>query len=274
MSEFHKYVRTPHIQGSRLQQGDHDLEEVPLDELINKYLVIEEKIDGANSGISFSEDGELQLQSRGHYLRGGPRERHFDMFKQWTACHRETLFRVLGSRYVMYGEDMFATHTIFYDALPHYFMEFDILDTKTDTFLSTEERRKLIVSGGAGDIVHSVLVLHDGVYTKLSLRDLGDLTRLVTKSNFITDDRSYSLASAALAAGVSPIDTMKRTDMDPLMEGLYIKWEEGGTVMGRYKYIRPSFTSSILDQDTHWHERPIIHNALVPGAFERMFAQY
>jgi hypothetical protein len=50
-----------------------------------------------------------------------------------------------------------------------------------------------------------------------------------------------------------------------------VKWEEDGEVKGRYKFVRESFTNSILDQDEHWLARPIIQNRLLPGALERMF---
>ena len=50
------------------------------------------------------------------------------------------MWELLGSRYVLYGEWLFAKHTVFYDRLPHYFMEFDILDTTNGEFLSTELR--------------------------------------------------------------------------------------------------------------------------------------
>jgi len=174
-----KYVRTPHVRGSKFQSGDHDMEAVPWDELAGKHLVVEEKLDGANSGISFSDDGGLLLQSRGHYLRGGPRERHFDLLKQWTACHSESLARVLGTRFVMYGEWLWAKHTIYYDALPHYFMEFDILDTETNAFLGTHERRALIAAGGASGIVHSVPVLREG-----RLNRLNELSDMIVASSF------------------------------------------------------------------------------------------
>ena len=123
-----KYPRTPHIEGSRLQPGDEDLSQIPFDNIAGRHIVIEEKIDGANSALSFNPEGELLLQSRGHYLTGGYRERHYNLFKQWAGVHRDALWAVLGCRYVMYGEWMYAKHSIYYDALPHYFMEFDILD--------------------------------------------------------------------------------------------------------------------------------------------------
>ncbi len=44
----------------------------------------------------------------------------------------------------MYGEWLYAKHTVFYDNLPHYFMEFDVLDRLTRAFLSTTARRELL----------------------------------------------------------------------------------------------------------------------------------
>ncbi len=137
-----KYPRTPHIEGSRLQPGDEDLRQIPFESIAGKHLVVEEKCDGANSAVSFGEDGELLLQSRGHYLTGGYRERHFNLMKQWATVHRDAFYELLGKRYIMYGEWMYAKHTVFYDALPHYFLEFDILDRETGRFLDTDTRRK------------------------------------------------------------------------------------------------------------------------------------
>ena len=44
-----KYPRTPHIQGSRLQPGDEDLRQRPFSDIAGKHVVLEEKIDGANT---------------------------------------------------------------------------------------------------------------------------------------------------------------------------------------------------------------------------------
>ena len=99
-----KYPRTPHIEGSRLQPGDEDMTQVLFECVAGRHLVIEEKIDGANTAVSFDPSGALLLQSRGHYLTGGWRERHYDLFKQWATVQRAALWEVLGCRYVMYGE--------------------------------------------------------------------------------------------------------------------------------------------------------------------------
>ena len=87
-----KYPRTPHLEGSRLQPGDEDLSQIPFSCIQGKHLVVEEKVDGANSAISFDEDGTLLLQSRGHYLTGGYRERHYNLLKQWARIHQDAFF--------------------------------------------------------------------------------------------------------------------------------------------------------------------------------------
>lgn len=257
-----KYPRTRHIRGSRFQHGDHDLEAADWSELAGKHLVVEEKVDGANCGISFSHDGELQLQSRGHYLRGGPREKHFNLLKQWAACHQEKFFQALGSRYVMYGEWLFAKHTFFYDALPHYFMEFDVLDTVTGDFLTTPARRTLL----AQCPVTPVLVLHEGAVASTAA-----LAKMITTSHFITPKRTDNLCQAAYDAGDDPGSVVKHTDPATDMEGLYVKVEDGQRVVDRFKYVRQSFTSAIAEQEEHWHSRPIIQNKLVDGGLARMF---
>ena len=85
-----KYPRTPHIQGSRLQPGDEDLRQRPFSDINGKYVVLEEKIDGANTAISFTDDGELRLQSRGHFLTGGYRERHYNLLKSVSMTFSAT----------------------------------------------------------------------------------------------------------------------------------------------------------------------------------------
>ena len=60
----------------------------------------------ANCGVSFGHGAELLLQSRGHYLAGGGRERQFGILKRWAAVHENALLERLADRYVMYGEWM------------------------------------------------------------------------------------------------------------------------------------------------------------------------
>src|SRR5437763_8962479 len=101
MNPIRKYPRTQHLVGSGFQPGDEDLDAVPMSELEGKHVVIEEKMDGANCGISFDADFSLLLQSRGHFLTGGPRERQFDLLKQWAGALTTDLLDVLADRFIM-----------------------------------------------------------------------------------------------------------------------------------------------------------------------------
>lgn len=248
-----KYPRTPHLEGSRLQPGDEDLSQVPFSSIKGKHLVVEEKIDGANTAISFSEDGELLLQSRGHYLTGGCRERHYNLLKQWANIHKDALYAVLGSRYIMYGEWMYAKHTVWYDALPHYFMEFDIYDRERGIYLDTPSRRKLT----SNLPIASVPVLAEGSFTEKEkmLSYLGD-------SCYKTKDYWIHLRQTAEKEGLDPERVLRETDPSPSMEGLYIKLEENGQVVDRVKFVRASFHQCVDASGSHWLDRPIIPNGL------------
>lgn len=251
--ELHKYPRTRHIEGSRLQPGDQDLEQVPWSSLADQWLVIEEKIDGANAGISFDSDGRLFLQSRGHFLTGGAREKHFALFKTWAARHRESLREILGSRYLMYGEWVFAKHTLFYDRLPHYFLEFDVFDRDTEEFLDTDRRQEMLRSTP----VVSVPVLRRG--TGRSLPRPGALVARALYKGPRWRDR---LRQQALEHGLDVERVVSETDPADEAEGLYVKVEADGRVVDRLKWIRPGFLTAVKESETHWLNRPIVPNML------------
>lgn len=251
-----KYPRTRHIEGSRLQPGDEDLSAVRLSELRGQHLVIEEKIDGANAGIRFSPEGELRLQSRGHYLTGGYRERHFALLKTWATTRQAELRACLGDRYVVYGEWVYAKHTIFYDALPHYFLEFDVLDTERGAFLSTPARRRLL----AGSPLVSVPVVWEGQDPARA-----DLEGMIRPSLYKTPHWRERLRDSAAGAGVASDRAAAETDTEDASEGLYIKAEQGDRVVGRYKFVRRSFLTTVADSGTHWLDRTIIPNRLADG---------
>lgn len=254
-----KYPRTPHLQGSRLQAGDEDLHQRPFSDLQGRHIVLEEKIDGANTAISFTSDGELRLQSRGHYLTGGYRERHYDLFKQWAAVQKDALYAVLGSRYIMYGEWMYAKHSIYYDLLPHYFMEFDILDRETDCFLDTPSRHALL-----HDLpICSVPVLASGTFqsTAQIVEYLGD-------SHYISEHHLEHLRTNAETLGLDADRVLRETDASRTMEGIYIKIEEDGIVQDRMKYVRASFLQTVEESQTHWLDRPIVPNRITTSINE------
>jgi hypothetical protein len=255
-----KYPRTPHLQGSRLQPGDDDLLQVPVRDLEGTTVVVEEKIDGANAGISFDRRGQIRLQSRGHFLTGGPRERQFDLMKRWAAIHRDELWSLLGPRYVCYGEWTYAKHTVFYDGLPSYFIEFDVLDTESGRFLDTPARRSLF----KGTSIHSAPVIYEG-----RSGEAPPMTAMVGPSAFKTRKWRDVLDRRAAVAGLD-IDTVRQqTDPNDEAEGLYVKVEENGAVTRRLKWIRASFCAVVLNSEDHWMNRPILANQLAPVLTEQ-----
>ena len=249
-----KYPRTQHLEGSRLGPGDEDLSQVPFASIFGKNIVIEEKIDGANCAISFDSEGNLLLQSRGHFLLGGHREKHYNLLKQWANLYQDVFFDTLGTRYIMYGEWMYAKHTVFYDALPSYFMEFDIYDKQERVFLDTDNRRALTEQMG---IVSSVPVLDRGRFSRKE-----PILALIGHSKYITDRHLDVLREVAEKMELDPVQILRETDPSTTMEGLYFKLEENGIVEGRLKFVRPSFLQCIVQSQTHWLARPIIPNQL------------
>lgn len=256
MNQIFKYPRTQHIEGSGIQKGDEDLDIVPWREFADRYLVVEEKMDGANCAISFDDGGRLQLQSRGHYLIGGEREKQFHQLKMWANRYMWELWQVLADRYVMYGEWLYAKHTVFYTDLPHYFMEFDILDKTDGTFLSTARRQEFLREL---PFVISVKVLHEG-----PVQSMQALKSMIGPSHFIKRDQKELLGNLCVERGLDVARALQETETSGLMEGLYIKVEEEGVVQERYKYVRSNFLQAILDSESHWLDRPILPNSLAP----------
>ena len=261
--DISKYPRTPHLEGSRLQPGDEDLSRIPFVSIVGKEIVVEEKCDGANSAISFDADGSLLLQSRGHYLTGGYREKHYNLMKQWANQHQDAFYAVLGLRYIMYGEWMYAKHTVFYDNLPHYFLEFDVYDRATKQFLDTASRGVLL----ANLPIVSVPVLKIGAFKHLS-----ELTALLGQSKFIKEGHLERLQAYCEKNGEDAEKRCGETDPTTFMEGLYIKIERDGEVVDRAKFVRASFLQCVALSDSHWLNRPIVPNHLC-YPLEKIFAE-
>lgn len=252
---FTRYPSTLHLEGSRLQTGDSS-DCRRLKDLEGRHVVIEEKLDGAQAGFSFTEGGEMLAQSRGHYLLDS--QRQFGRMFEWLRAMEGDLLERLEDRYLVFGENCFAKHSCFYDRLPALFNEFDIWDRKDEVFLDTARRRALL----AGLPVVSVPVLYAGPMPT----DARLIQSLVRPSLAKSADWRTSF-EAQVAQQKLPLDLCwQQTDKSDMSEGLYLKVEEGGVVVERYKFVRHSFTQTILESGSHHSRRPVIPNQLVPGA--------
>jgi len=236
--DFTKYPRTPHLFGSKGTDDDKHLGETESMEFIaDESLIVEEKIDGTNVGLHFSEDGEMVLQCRGHLITEGMHTQ-YDLFKQWAAVKRHALEDRLQQQFIMFGEWVYARHSIYYRELTHYFFEFDIYDKEAEAFLDLEQRMKLLECTG----VETVPVVHLGKVNR------DNLEGLIGPSQF-----------------GSQFENPVTNRTDKLMEGLYLRTEADGVVTGRAKLVRPEFVEKIK-QSTHWQHQVMVPNELADDA--------
>lgn len=252
-----KYPRTPHLEGSRLQQGDEGDEHIPYKNLVGQYLVVEEKLDGANCAIRFDQTGRLHIQSRGHFLGGGGKERQFALLKKWAAVHEPRLLDVLTDRYIVYGEWLHKKHSVFYDALPTYFAEFDVWDRATETWLDTHQRQQLL----APLPILSVPVLYAGIAPKT----LNELKKLLRFSLAKSPQWKARFEQTVLREQLDLEKAWQLCDKSDFAEGIYIKVEEAGKTVARYKWVRPDFVQAITSHNIHHSQQPFIPNQLLDG---------
>jgi hypothetical protein len=236
--DFTKYPRTPRLFGSRGPDDDkHVGPEESLAFICDASLVVEEKLDGTNVGIHFTSAGRMVLQCRGHEITTGMHAQ-YDLFKQWTTAKRPVLEALLEDRLLLFGEWLYARHSVHYRRLPHYFFEFDVYDKVREAFVDLASRLELLRGTG----IVTVPVVHRGPTTQHQLR------KLIGPSRF---DSLFE----------NP--TTRQTDN--LMEGLYLRTESSGVVTGRAKYVRPEFVEKVK-QSGHWQHQAIVPNQQAPGA--------
>lgn len=235
--DFTKYPRTPHLFGSKGTDDDKHLGETESQRFIaDESLIVEEKIDGTNVGIHFTSTGELILQCRGHLITEGMHPQ-YDLFKQWAIVKRNTLESMLQDRWILFGEWLYARHSIWYRSLSHYFFEFDIYDKHSGLFLDLRTRLSMLEGTG----IVTVPVVHTGPVTRKKLQSL------IGPSRFS-----------------SQFDNPVTNRVDQLMEGLYLRTEAEGIVTGRAKWVRPEFVERIK-QSEHWQYQTMVPNELEPG---------
>jgi hypothetical protein len=236
--DFTKYPRTPHLFGSHGTDDDRHLDErESLDFIADASLIVEEKLDGTNVGIHFTSAGRLVLQCRGHEITSGMHAQ-YDLFKQWTMSKRPVLQAMLKDRLILFGEWLYARHSMHYRSLPHYFFEFDIFDKQRQVFLDLAARLELLEGTG----ILTVPVIYRGPLSA------DELAGLIAPSCFN-----------------SVFENPLTGDTDNLMEGLYLRTEADGAVTGRAKHVRPEFVEKVK-QSERWQHQAVVPNLLAEGA--------
>ncbi len=185
-------------------------------------VTVEEKLDGANLGLSLDGDGQLQAQNRGQY-RAKPHAGQFTRLPAWLTQHSEALHAVLKPHLILFGEWCAARHSLDYTALPDWLLLFDVYDNSAGRFWSSSHRNKWANEAG---LVTVPQVFHGKT-------SISALKRLVVA------------ASSNYRPG-------------PL-EGLVIRRESSEWCEARAKLVRADFTQTI---DTHWRKRLIEWNLI------------
>jgi ATP-dependent RNA circularization protein (DNA/RNA ligase family) len=215
--DFFRFPHTPHLAwlGEGSPRDDKVLSPNEVTGLLAGDVVVEEKLDGANLGLSLAPDGSLRAQNRGQYL-AEPHAGQFARLPAWLVQHDEGLRAVLTPNLILFGEWCAARHSLEYAALPDWFLLFDVYDRTADRFWSTPRRNELASSAG---LVTVPSVLHG-------------------KATIPTLKKLVGVTASLYRAGA--------------LEGVVIRRESVDWCEARAKLVRPDFTQAI---DTHWRKR-------------------
>lgn len=199
-----KFPRTPHLVwlGDASPRGDKLVDPAEAKTLLRRPACVEEKVDGANLGLSLDTEGRLRPQSRGRYLDRAAAGQWKPLWR-WLAQRDQRLRALLGRSLIAFGEWCHAEHSVFYDALPDWFLLFDVYDRDAGRFWSRDRRDEFARSAGLMTVPH----LASARLTPSSLRRLMGRSRL----------------GSAQA------------------EGLYLRWDDPDWLVARAKIVRPGW---------------------------------
>lgn len=148
--KYEKTYRMPGLPDNLTAVGKYTLSGPDAKHLLNASVIVEEKIDGANSGIIRHKSG-YHLQKRGS-LVGQSEHEQFQFFHNWAAKKYDNIM-ALPKGHIVYGELMFAVHHIQYDQLPDWFIVFDVWNGKR--YLNRQEKEAFCLQFGF-EVIHLI----------------------------------------------------------------------------------------------------------------------
>lgn len=231
MTDFFRFPQTPHLTwlGQGRPRDDKVLSDADVQALLAGEVVVEEKVDGANLGLSTSEEGHLQVQNRGAYLDPEQSPPQFRPLWPWLTAREEGLVDALWPDLILFGEWCYAVHSVAYDRLPDWFLGFDVYDRSVGRFWSSGRRNGLCARAG----LHVVPSLGRGRFT------LGQLCHLLKETSRV---------------GGGPI------------EGIVVRREDDGFTAARAKLVRAEFAQAI---EQHWSAGPLRRNEMAQEVLAR-----
>jgi hypothetical protein len=157
--------------GEREDTSDRILTRADRARFLERTVLVEEKLDGANVVVHRDEQGQLTASGRSG-LGSADRAGQFGRLRAWVG-QRMDRFGLLRDDECLYGEWLYLRHTVFYDRLPDLLVLLDVY--RGGAFVSTEERDEFAASLGLA----VPPVVHEGV-----LGSERRLEELVTRSAF------------------------------------------------------------------------------------------
>jgi ATP-dependent RNA circularization protein (DNA/RNA ligase family) len=218
--EYLRFPRTSHLAwlGNGAPRDDKVLSLEDAAEFLSHSVAVEEKVDGANIGISLSDDDELRVQNRGSFLSWSFLHPQFKPLPRWIGTHRRILTDCLGANLILFGEWCYATHSLQYTRLPDWFLAFDVYDRAVGKFWSVERRNALATKMGLA----TVPLLARGKFNTVNIKRLLGPSRLT----------------------------------DGPAEGIYLRWDRGDFLERRAKLVRAEFTQAITEHWSRAAIRP------------------
>ena len=128
----------------------------------------------------------------------------------------------------------------------------------------------LLVAAGAVHAQPPAATSHPVVHVEILGRDAPRLQRFYTEVfgwAVTLNPAGYGYVPVAPAPPVTLTGGIGAGPQGQPLAIFYVKVEDPdtGVVLGRYKWIRASFLSSVLDSGSHWLNRPIVPNQLADG---------
>ncbi len=227
-ADFFRFPHTPHLAwlGSAESRADKVLSPSEAASLTSHSLEVEEKLDGANLGLSLGAEGELRVQNRGTYL-SEPHAGQFTRLPAWLAQHGEGIAEALldhhDSPLILFGEWCAARHSIAYTRLPDWLLLFDVFDVGAGRFWSSTRRNTMAQRLGLATVPQ------------------------VAQGRFHLNDL------------IEGVDTWLSRFRDGPLEGVVVRKESADWCEQRAKLVRSDFTQSIGE---HWRGRQVEWNRL------------
>jgi len=126
-------------------KGKHFLSDQDTKLLLAGEVSITQKYDGANTAIIRVKDG-FRFQKRSG-LVGTSEHPQFGALIAWGQINYNKLIQIPENT-MLFGEWLYAKHSIFYNKLPDFFLAFAWYNFKDDTYYSRDEMTKLCDSLG------------------------------------------------------------------------------------------------------------------------------